>query len=84
MTKTTAQTFLLLGTNKLFTQYGNVSTPLLIVLKEPSGLLSASEGLKMVDGDVVGVLVPEDEQDEGDKYDEEGNEREISTGEEKS
>ena len=28
---------------------------------EPSGLLSAREGLKEVVGDVVGVLVPEDE-----------------------
>lgn len=58
--------------------------PLLIVLKEPSELLSASEGLKLVDGNVVGVLIPEDEQDGDDKHDEGDNEREISTGEEKS
>lgn len=82
--ETTAHTFLLLGTNKLFTQYGNVSTPLLIILKEPSGLLSASEGLKMVVSDVEGVLVPEDEQEEGDKHEGGDNEREMSTGEEKS
>lgn len=82
--KTAARTFLLLGTNKLFTQYGNVSMPLLIVLKEPSGQLSASEGLKIVVGNVVGVLVPEDEQDGDDKHDAGDNEKEISTGEEKS
>ena len=46
---------------------------------EPSGLLSAMEGLKELVGDVaveVGVLVPEDEPDIGGEG--------TSTGEEKS